>query len=127
MNTLILDAGALIAVDRNDRSMIARLRVALDSGMRLKTTGIVVAEAWHSETGRQANLARLLKAVDVKPVDEDLGREAGALLGKAGGGEPADATVVSVAASGDSVVTSDARDIQLLVQASGRSIFIVPC
>jgi hypothetical protein len=46
VSALILDAGALIAVDRDDPSMIARLRVAHSAGLELRTTGIVVAEVW---------------------------------------------------------------------------------
>jgi hypothetical protein len=66
VSALILDAGALIAVDRDDRAMIARLRVAHSLGLELRTTGIVVAEVWRDGSGRQSNLARLLKSVDVR-------------------------------------------------------------
>jgi hypothetical protein len=107
--------------------MVARLRVALDHGLGLRTTGIVVAEAWRDPAGRQANLARLLKSTDVRAVDIDIGREAGLLLGKSGSGDAPDATVVVVAETGDRVLTSDPSDIERLVQASGRSILVVAC
>jgi hypothetical protein len=37
VSALVLDAGAFIAIDRNDRSMIARLRVARVHGYELRT------------------------------------------------------------------------------------------
>ncbi len=127
MSALVLDTGALLAVDRGDRAMAARLRVAERSGLELRSTGVVVAEVWRDSGGRQANLARLLKAIEVRPVDQRLGRQAGVLLGKAGLSDVADATVVAVAATGDRVLTSDPRDVGKLVFASGRSIVVVPC
>ncbi len=127
MSALVLDTGALVAVDRDDRAMAARLRVAERNGLELRSTGVVVAEAWRDSGGRQANLARLLRAVEVKAVDQRLGQQAGVLLGKTGLSDAADATVVAVAATGDRVLTSDPRDVGKLVFASGRSIVVVPC
>jgi predicted nucleic acid-binding protein len=127
VSALILDAGALIAVDRDDRAMIARLRVAHSSGLELRTTGIVVAEVWRDASGRQSNLARLLKSVDVRAVDDRLGRAAGVLLGRARRGQAADATIAAVAAVGDRIVTSDAGDLSGLVAASGRETEVVAC
>jgi len=84
MSALVLDAGALLSVDRADRAMMARLRVTQSAGIKLRTTGIVIAQVWRDPAGRQANLARLLEAVDVEAVDDHLGRQAGVLLGQAG-------------------------------------------
>ena len=127
MSALVLDAGALVAVDRDDPSMIARLRVAHSAGLELRTTGIVVAEVWRDPSGRQSSLARLLKAVDVRAVDDRLGRAAGVLLGRARRGQAADATIVATAAAGDRVVTADPSDVSGLVAASGRQIAVVAC
>jgi hypothetical protein len=127
VSALVLDAGALIAVDRGDRATVARLRVAHSNGIELRTTGVVIAQVWRDPTGRQANLGRLLRSVDVRAVDVQLGRDAGVLLGKAGTGDPIDATVVAVAATGDRILTSDPHDIGQLVSASGRAVLVVPC
>jgi hypothetical protein len=127
VSALILDAGALIAVDRNDRAMIARLRVAHSAGVELRTTGIVVAEVWRDPGGRQSNVARLLKAVDVRAADNRLGRVAGVLLGRAQRGQAADATIVAIAGTGDRIITSDPGDIGGLVAASGHGIAVVAC
>ncbi len=127
MSALVLDAGAFVAVDRGDRAMAAKLRVAERSGLALRSTGVVVAEVWRDAQGRQANLARLLKSVDIRAVDQRLGRAAGVLLGRADMTDAADATVVAVATSGDLVLTSDPVDIDRLAAASRRSIRVVAC
>jgi hypothetical protein len=127
MTALVLDAGALVAVDRGERRIAAKLRVAQQSGMDLRSTGVVIAEVWRDEHGRQASLARLLRSVDVRPVDQGLGRDAGTLLGRAGASDPSDATVVAVASVGDRILTSDPRDIRRLVTASRRAIHVVAC
>jgi hypothetical protein len=75
MTALILDAGALLAIDRDDRTMIARLRVAQQSGLDLRSNAMVVAQVWRDRRGRQANLARLLHAIDVRAVRPSDGRE----------------------------------------------------
>lgn len=107
--------------------MMARLRVAQNAGLELRTTGVVVTQVWRDPAGRQASLAHLLKSVDIKAVDDQLGRQAGVLLGKAGMTDAADASVVAVSATGDRVLTSDPGDIRPLVVASGRSIPVIPC
>jgi hypothetical protein len=127
MSAVVLDAGAFVAVDRGDRAMAAKLRVAERNGLALRSTGVVVAEVWRDAGGRQANLARLLKSVDVRAVDQRLGQEAGVLMGRAGVTDAADATVVAIATTGDRVVTADPLDIRRLVTASRRSIRVVAC
>ncbi len=127
MPALVLDSGALIAADRDDRELLAKLRVAERNGLELRSNGAVVAETWRVDGGRQARLARLLKAVDVVAVDEVLGRQAGVLLGKSHANDPVDATVVAIATAGDHIVTSDVRDITKLVTASRRGIHVVRC
>jgi hypothetical protein len=127
MSAMVLDAGAFVAVDRGDRAMVARLRVAERSGIELRSNGVVVVQVWRDPTGRQALLARLLRSVDVKAVDQHLGREAGVLLGRADASDAVDATVVAVAFPGDRIVTSDPADVGALVAASGLPVLVVPC
>lgn len=127
MPALILDAGGLIAAERDDRELHAKLRVAELNGLELRSNGAMVAETWREHGGRQARLARLLKAIDVLAVDEALGRRAGALLGKARTDDPIDATVVAIATAGDRILTSDVHDITRLVAASRRAVQVVPC
>lgn len=107
--------------------MLARLRMAQHAGLDLRTTGVVITQVWRDSAGRQANLARLLKSVEVTAVDDHLGREAGVLLGRAGTQDAVDASVVAVSATGDRILTGDAGDLSALVAASGRSILVVAC
>ena len=127
MSALVLGAGAFVAVDRGDRSMAARLRAAERGGLELRSNGAVVAQVWRDPSGRQATLSRLLRAVDIRPVDRALGQDAGVLSGRAGRGDAVDATVVAVAQAGDRIATADPGDIRALVGASGRAILVVPC
>jgi len=123
---LVLDAGALLAWDRRDRAVAARLEAARRRGLDLRTTAIVLAQVWR-DGARQANLARLLKGTEVVAVDEQLGREAGALLARSGTDDPIDATVVIVAALGDRVLTSDPGDIRLFADAGNRTLMVIAC
>ncbi len=127
MSALILDAGALVAVDRDDRPMIARLRAAQQHGVELRTNAMVVAQMWRDRHSRRVNLARLLRAVDVRPVSQRDGREAGILQAAAGTADAIDATVVLLAAAGDRILTSDPGDITLLASAAQNRAVIVAC
>lgn len=123
----MLDAGAFVAVERADRVTITRIEYAPRQGVALRTTAIVLGQVWRDPSGRQARLARLVRAVDVVPVDESLGRRAGILLGRTGTADPIDATVVLIAEDGDSVLTSDADDLALLANSAGLVIDIIAC
>ena len=127
MTALVLDAGALVAVDRGDRPMIARLAVAQQHGLELRSNAMVVAQVWRDRQGRQASLARLLRAVDVRAISHEDGRQAGVLLGQAGTTDPVDATVVLLARPGDRILTSDPDDLTRLASAAGNSAVIVGC
>ncbi|MDQ4104244.1 MAG: twitching motility protein PilT [Actinomycetota bacterium] len=127
MSALVLDAGAFLAVERDDRSLIAQLRVAQRHGVQLRSNAIVLAQVWRDSHGRQVRLARLLRGVDVRPVDDEAGRAAGVLIGWAGIRDPIDATLVLVAQTGDRILTSDPQDIQHLARAAGRSVAIIRC
>jgi hypothetical protein len=127
VSALILDAGALVAVDRDDRAMIARLRVADQRGLELRSNSMVVAQVWRDRHGRQVNLARLLRAVDVRAVDHQAGRAAGVLLGMTSTADPVDATVALLASPGDRIVTSDPGDLTRLVAAAANRAVVIAC
>jgi hypothetical protein len=124
---MILDAGALVAVDRDDRATIARLRAAQQHGLELRTSAMVVAQVWRDRHGRQVNLARLLRATDVRPISPRDGREAGVLQGEAGTSDPVDAAVVLLAGPGDRILTSDPADIACLAAAADSRAVIIAC
>jgi hypothetical protein len=127
VSALILDAGALVGVDRNDPDVAHLLRRAQQEGLELRTNPMVVAQVWRDRRGRQANLARLLQAVQVRPVQDPDGRQAGALLGRAGTSDPIDATVVLLADAGDRILTSDPGDLTALAEAARSRAVVVGC
>jgi DNA-binding transcriptional MocR family regulator len=127
VSALILDAGALVAADRDDRVMFARLRASQQHGMELRTNAMVVAQVWRDRQGRQVNLARLLEAVDVRAVSQRDGREAGVLQATASSSDAIDATVALLASAGDRILTSDPGDMARLAEAAGNRAIVVPC
>jgi hypothetical protein len=127
MSALILNAGALVAVDRGNRAMIARLRAAQQHGLDLRSNAMVIAQVWRDRHGRQAGLAQILRAVDVRAVSPDDGRRAGVLLGMTGTSDPVDATVVLLASPGDRIVTSDPQDLAALAEAAANRAVIIAC
>jgi hypothetical protein len=127
VSALVLDAGAFVAVERDDRAMAARLRLAQQRGIDLRSNAVVVAQVWRDDGGRQARVGRLLRGVDVRPVDEQTGRRAGVLLGRAGTSDAVDATVVLLARPGDRILTSDPGDISRLVDVAGVAAAVVAC
>lgn len=122
--TLVLDSGALIALDRNERSMWVRLKAAQISGYPPVTHAGVLGQVWRGGP-RQARLWRALAGIDVRPLDETLGRTAGALLGAAGLTDVIDAAVVVLCHDGDEIVTSDHDDLELLVATSARHVELI--
>jgi hypothetical protein len=127
VGALILDAGALVSVDCNDRAMIARLRASQKHGLELRTNAMVVAQVWRDRHGRQANLARLLPAVDVRAVSQRDGRDAGILQATAGTSDAIDATVVLLASAGDRILTRDPGDIARLAAAADNRAAVITC
>ena len=122
----ILDSGALIALEADDRRMWRRLKAALQAESPPRTHGGVVAQVWRGGAGRQARLAAALGAVEVVPLDEGLGRRAGVLLARGGLTDAIDAALVSLAGHGDQIFTSDPDDMAALTAASNRRIDIIP-
>lgn len=116
--TLVLDAGALIAVERADRELMALFAREQRAGRLPVTHGGVVGQVWRGDA-RQARLARLLCGSAVAALDESLGRAAGALLARTAGHDVIDAAVVLLAADGDEILTSDPDDLAALAAASG--------
>lgn len=123
--TLVLDSGALIALERHDRAMWRRFKTACASGEVPVTHGGVVGQVWRGRGSRQALLATALAGVDVRSVDDTLGRAAGVLLAGARRRDVIDAALVLLAQDGDQIVTSDPDDIAALARASDRHVDIV--
>lgn len=120
--SLVLDTGALIGLEKNDRVMWRRLKAALLANSVPVSHGGIVGQAWRGGGPRQPLLARALDGIDIRPLDEGLGRAAGALLAQAGRGDVIDAALVLLAGDGDDIVTSDPEDIEPLAACLGRHV-----
>lgn len=122
---LVLDTGALIALERNDRAMWERLKVAATKWDGAVSHGGIVGQAWRGRGPRQALLARALDHIDVYGLDAGLGRAAGELLARTNGTDVIDAAIVLLAADGDVIVTSDPEDLEPLAREADRDVEIV--
>jgi hypothetical protein len=123
--TLVLDAGAFVAVERGDRGVVALVKRERLAGRAPVTSGGVVAQVWRGG-GRQVHLARLLAGTDICAVDDALGRRAGVLLTRTGTADAIDATVICLASDGDDILTSDPGDLRILAEAAGVHVDIIP-
>jgi hypothetical protein len=113
---ITLDAGALIALDRGDKRLIALLDRSLARRLKFRVPSGVVGQAWRD--GRvQVTLARFLRIdeVEVIPLDDQLARACGELCAATHTADIIDASVVILARErGDYIVTSDPQDLRRL-------------
>jgi hypothetical protein len=96
MSGLVLDAGALIAIDRDDRAVLSRIQAAKEKDQPIRTSAMALAQVWRHGRGRQAN------------------PRAGELPGATRLKDAIDATVALLAGPGDRVLTSDPADLRAL-------------
>ena len=116
MPGVTLDAGALIAFERNDRRAIAVIASVRRDRETIVVPAGVLGHVWRD--GRiQVALARLLvkPEVVIEPLDDLRARAAGQLCGVTGTADVIDASVVLCARTyGHPVVTSDPGDLRRL-------------
>lgn len=123
--TLILDAGALVAIERRDDSTLRSVERERRARRVVVTHGGVVGQVWRSGGPRQALLARALTSIRVEPLDTKRGRRAGELLFLAGTSDVIDAAVVLLAKDGDDILTSDPGDLARLAAAAQIDVNVV--
>ena len=117
---ITFDTGALIAIERRDRVMLAYLTSALGSGARITVPSPVVSEWWR---GRRGPAARILDAVLIEPLSPSLAKLVGETLHLVGDASLVDAVVVASAARrGDVVLTSDVNDLTRIRDAAFPSV-----
>lgn len=117
---LVLDAGGLIAVDRLDRKVGAMLRVAQQEKMTVRTSAAVLAQVWRSGS-LQANLARVLAGIEAASLDNVAGRSVGEVLALSSTADVVDGHLGIIVRSGDTILTSDPKDIKAILNARGVS------
>lgn len=116
MPGVTLDAGALIALDRNDRRVVVLLARASETGARITVPATALAQAVR-RPDQQVRLARLIRqpATDVMALDRVDATNVGRLLAASGTADIADAhVVVCTRRSNQQVVTSDPGDLRAL-------------
>src|SRR5436190_3660572 len=124
MNAVVYDAAVLVAADRNERLAWAEHKARLELGVVPLVPAPVVAQV--SRSPQQAQLRRFLTGCVVVPLGESEAHEAGRLLGITRTADVVDAVVVTIALRQKAVIlTSDRKDIERLVRASGREIAVV--
>ena len=102
MNGITLDAGGLIALDRNDRRVLVLIARTMESGMRVTVPGTALAQAIRNP-GKQARLSRLIRqaGTDLVALDARDATAVGLLLARTG--------------------TSDIADSRCSLRANGRA------
>ena len=124
MNTVVYDAGVLVAADRNERRSWAEHKARLEFGVVPLVPAPVVAQV--SRSAQQAQLRRFLTGCVVVPLGERDAHEAGRLLGITRMTDVVDAVVVVTALRQKAIIlTSDRDDMERLVTASGREVPVV--
>lgn len=116
MSGVTLDAGGLIALDRNDRRVIVLVARAAMSGARVTVPACALAQVIRAPA-RQVRVARLIRhpSTDLIALDGYHATAVGILLAASGTSDIADAHVVVCARrTRQAVVTSDPDDIRHL-------------
>jgi hypothetical protein len=112
------DTGALVAAERNDRSLWALHAGFLAEDVVPVVPAPVLAQAWRGGS-RQASLARLLAMCRVEPMTEAQARDVGVLAGKAAHDDVVDVAVVEGAIRRrQAVVTSNETHIRKIASAA---------
>jgi hypothetical protein len=88
---LVLDAGALMAIDRSDRRVAGLIALGRRAGADLVTVAPVVGQVWR-DGARQARLARALPMMGVLDVDRASAQAAGEVPRESGGSDVVDAS-----------------------------------
>ena len=121
---LVLDSGALVAIERRSFSVRRMLDEAPRRPTAVLTSAAVVAQVWRNGP-RQAILARMLRGFDIHPLDTAAGRRIGELLAVNRSNDVVDAHVALLVRDGDLVLTSDPSDIRRLLGSRGIAASII--
>jgi hypothetical protein len=127
VSRLVFDAGALIALERNDRALWTALKLAALAGDDVVVPSTVLAQVWRNRPS-QALLAKALPHCAIASFDR-LARQVGELCARAGTHDICDAHVALVATGAESFLyTSDPKDLSRLIASCRRgSPQIVRC
>lgn len=122
---LVLDAGALIGVERGSRELAVLIEQINEIDGETIIPASALAQVWRGGP-RSARLAQLIEGSGIDALDESRAKEVGVRLGARGGSDVADGHVVCCAIEHDvPVATSDRDDIEALVEP-GEPVRLIP-
>ena len=125
MATIVYGTGALLAAERRNPDFLALHDELTATRIRPIVPVVVLAQAWRG--GPQHQISRVLKACDIVPDDERIGRAAGMACAACGTADVVDAIVVATAVRYQApVVTSDPGDLTHIADAIGVKIRLFP-
>ena len=113
MSGITFDAGGLIALDRNDRRVLALIARTMELGIRITIPATALAQGIRNPA-RQARLSRLIRqaGTDLMALNGPDATAVGLLLARTATADIVDAHVVICAQrAGQAVVTSDPADL----------------
>ena len=125
MATIVYDTGALLAAERRNPDFLALHDELTAARIRPIVPVVVLAQAWRGAPQHQ--ISRVLKACDIVPDDERIGRAAGVACAASGTADAVDAIVVATAVRHQApVVTSDPSDLTHIADAIGIKLQLYP-
>jgi hypothetical protein len=112
---VVLDAGAFIALERRNRTMVQLVQRFAEDATPLVTSAGVVAQVWSGGGRDQVPVVFLLRRTEVFDLTFAAARVLGRMLAATGAADPIDAHVVLLARErGWPVITSDAADLRAI-------------
>jgi predicted nucleic acid-binding protein len=125
MPGIVYDTGALLAAEGADPDFLALHDEVTSHSIRPLVPVVVLAQAWRG--GPAHRISKVLKACDIVPDDEAIGRAAGVACRAAKTADVVDAIVVATAVRRQApVVTSDPGDLARLCDAIGIKVRLYP-
>ena len=119
MSRTVLDSGALIALERNDRAVWAAFKLAALKSTDVLVPSTALAQVWGG-TAAQTQLSKALQHCVIASFDA-VARAVGELCGRTHTTDVCVAQVAIIAArQGEVLYTSDPEDLRRLVAAYGR-------
>ncbi|MBI2373796.1 MAG: hypothetical protein HYV07_07345 [Deltaproteobacteria bacterium] len=126
MKGIVLDAGALIGIERGDRILWGALRVAARREIDVIVPTTALAQVWRASR-TQALLSKALGQC-VEAGFDSLAREVGELCARARTRDVCDAHVALVASRQcDVLYTSDPVDMRRLLKTLGSRVRVLEC
>jgi hypothetical protein len=121
--TLVLDSGAIVAAQNNDRAITRLIDAARRRGALVLIPSGVIAETWRGSAS-QARISSVIRAAHaVPPLDVEAAKRVGVLLAHASRASAVDGSVADVALSNapSLIATSDPDDMRALLRGVSKA------